>query len=54
MPSELTQKIADTYKGSIEYEYKFHIDTLTNDLLQWSFIYRDGQSDTWTFHRKNP
>lgn len=51
--SELTQKIADTYRGSIEYEYKFHIDSLTNDLLQWSFIYRDGHSDIWTFHRKN-
>ena len=49
---ELAQKIADTYRGSIDYEYKFHIDTLTAEKLQWSFTYRDGHSDTWTFHRK--
>ena len=50
--TELTQKIADTYRNSIDYEYKFHIDTLTAEKLQWSFTYRDGHSDTWQFYRK--
>lgn len=50
--TELTQKIADTYSGSIDYEYKFHLDTLTAEKLQWSFTYRDGHSDTWQFYRK--
>ena len=49
---ELAQKIAGIYSGSIDYEYKFHIDTLTSNLLQWSFIYRDGHSDTWKFYRE--
>ena len=49
---ELAQKIADTYRGSIDYEYKFHLDTLTAEKLQWSFTYRDGHSDTWQFYRK--
>ena len=48
---ELAQKIADLYDGGIDYEYKFHLDTLTADLLQWSFTYRDGHSDTWKFYR---
>ncbi len=47
----LAQKIIDMYGGSIDYEYKFHLDTLTADLLQWSFTYRDGHSDTWQFYR---
>ena len=37
--------------GSIDYEYKFRLDTLTTDLLQWSFTYRDGHSDTWEFYK---
>ena len=49
---ELAQKIAGIYSGNIDYEYKFHIDTLTSNLLQWSFIYRDGHSDTWKFYRE--
>ncbi|MBR6049272.1 MAG: hypothetical protein IKP83_03810 [Bacteroidales bacterium] len=48
---ELAQKIADLYSGGIDYEYLFHIDTLTAEKLQWSFTYRDGHSDTWTFYR---
>ena len=50
--TELAQKIIDLYSGGIEYEYHFHLDTLTADLLQWSFTYRDGHRDTWEFHRK--
>jgi len=50
--TELTQKIADTYSSGIDYEYVFHLDTLTADLLQWSFTYPDGHSDTWQFYRK--
>lgn len=49
--TELAQKVIDTYSNGIEYEYRFHLDTLTADLLQWSFTYRDGHSDTWQFHR---
>ena len=48
---ELAQKIVDVVGGSIDYEYKFHLDTLTTDLLQWSFTYRDGHNDTWEFYR---
>ena len=51
MAPELAQKIADIYSGSIDYEYLFHLDTLTAELLQWSFTYRDGHSDTWKFYR---
>ncbi len=50
--SVLAQKVIDTYSSGIDYEYRFHLDTLTADLLQWSFTYRDGHSDTWKFHRK--
>lgn len=49
---ELAQKIADTYRRSIDYEYKFHLDTLTAEKLQWSFTYRDGHTDIWQFYRK--
>ena len=48
---ELAQKIVDLYSGGIDYEYKFHLDTLTSEKLQWSFTYRDGHSDTWQFYR---
>ena len=49
---ELAQRIASMYSRSIDHEYKFHLDTLTAEKLQWSFTYRDGHSDTWTFYRK--
>ena len=49
--TELAQKITQMYGNSIDYEYKFHIDTLTDEHLQWSFTYRDGHSDTWHFDR---
>ena len=48
---ELAQKVVDTYSGGIEYEYRFHLDTLTGEHLQWSFTYRDGHRDTWQFNR---
>lgn len=48
---ELAQKVIDAYSGSIDYEYKFHLDTLTTARLQWSFIYRDGHRDTWELLR---
>ena len=50
--ADLPQRIAEMYKGSIEYEYQFHLDTLTAEKLQWSFTYRDGHSDMWQFYRK--
>ena len=49
---DLAQRIAEMYEGSVEYEYKFHLDTLTEEKLQWSFTYRDGHSDTWEFFRQ--
>ena len=52
LAEELAKKIADSYRSSIDYEYKFHLDTLTAEKLQWSFTYRDGHSDTWQFYRK--
>ena len=51
--NELAQEIIKVISGSIDYEYKFHLDTLTDYKLQWSFIYRDGHSDTWKFYRKS-
>ena len=50
---ELTQEIIKVIGGSIDYEYKFHLDALTEKKLQWSFTYRDGHSDTWKFYRKS-
>ena len=50
MPT-LAQRIVDVVGGSIDYEYRFHLDTLTDERLQWSFTYRDGHSDTWVFVR---
>ena len=49
--NELAQEIIKVVSGSIDYEYKFHLDTLTDQKLQWSFTYRDGHSDTWEFYR---
>ena len=51
--AELAQEIIKVVSGSIDYEYKFHLDTLTEKKLQWSFIYRDGHSDTWEFYRES-
>ena len=50
--TELAHKVVDTYSGGIDYQYKFHLDTLTAERLQWSFTYRDGHSDTWEFYRE--
>ena len=47
----LSQEIVKLVSGSIDYQYKFHLDTLTAEKLQWSFTYRDGHSDTWEFYR---
>ena len=49
--AELAQEIIKVVGGSIDYEYKFHLDTLTDKKMQWSFTYRDGHSDTWEFYR---
>ncbi|MBP5527867.1 MAG: hypothetical protein J6X79_05370 [Bacteroidales bacterium] len=48
---DLSQEIIKVVSGSIDYQYKFHLDTLTTDKMQWSFTYRDGHSDTWEFFR---
>lgn len=48
---DLSQEIVKVVGSSIDYPYKFHLDSLTVDKLQWSFTYRDGHSDTWTFYR---
>lgn len=50
---ELAKEIIKAVGGSIDYEYKFHLDTLTAHKLQWSFMYRDGHTDTWEFYRIN-
>ena len=50
--TDVAQKIISAYSGGIDYEYLFHIDTLTAERLQWSFTYRDGHSDTWEFYRE--
>ena len=48
---KLAEEIITLVGGSIDYQYKFHLDTLTAEKLQWSFTYRDGHSDTWEFYR---
>ena len=48
---ELAKQIIKAVGGSIDYEYKFQLDTLTAHKLQWSFMYRDGHTDTWEFYR---
>lgn len=48
---ELAQQIIKVVGGSIDYEYKFHVDTLTDKWLMWSYTYRDGHTDTWKFYR---
>jgi hypothetical protein len=50
--AELAQDIIKVVSGSIDYKYKFHLDSLTDKKMQWSFTYRDGHSDTWKFFRK--
>ena len=50
--TDVAQKVISAYSGGIDYEYRFHIDTLTAERLQWSFTYRDGHSDTWVFYRE--
>lgn len=49
--AELAQQIVKVVGGSIDYEYKFHLDSLTSQKMQWSFAYPDGHSDTWEFYR---
>lgn len=46
-----SQEIIKVVSGSIDYEYKFHLDTLSSTQMKWSFTYKDGHSDTWTFIR---
>lgn len=49
---------APTVPGHYIYAHAFnydlqgkHLDTLTAHKLQWSFLYRDGHTDTWEFYR---
>ena len=51
LAEKLAQEIIRVISGSCDYAYKFHLDTLTDKMMQWSFIYRDGHSDTWEFYR---
>lgn len=50
--AELAQEIIKVVSRSIDYQYKFHLDSLTEKKMQWSFTYRDGHSDTWKFFRQ--
>ena len=51
LAEKLAQEILKVISGSCDYAYKFHLDTLTDKKMQWSFTYRDGHSDTWEFYR---
>ena len=53
LDDELSMAIVKLIGGSIDYQYKFHLDTLTAEKMQWSFTYRDGHSDTWEFFRSS-
>ena len=50
---KLVQEIIKVISGSCDYEYKFHLDVLTEKKMQWSFTYRDGHSDMWEFYRES-
>lgn len=49
--TELGERILSKVRGSIDYEYKFHLDELTEKELIWSYTYPDGHSDRWVLHR---
>ena len=48
---ELARKIIGIVGNSIDYEYRFSMDSLTAEKMQWSFVYKDGHSDAWVFRR---
>ena len=48
----LVAKIVKLVSDGIDYEYHFHLDSLTAEKMQWSFVYKDGHSDTWKFYRE--
>lgn len=49
---ELAQKTVEGVRGGIAREIKFHLDTLTDKELVWSYTYKDGHTDKWEFYRE--
>lgn len=49
--ADLAAAIVNVVGNGIDYQYVFHLDSLTHDKLQWSYNYADGHSDTWHFYR---
>ena len=49
---ELAQKTVEGVSGGIAREIKFHLASLTEKELVWSYTYSDGHIDTWKFYRE--
>ena len=49
---ELAQKTVEGVSGGIAREIKFHLASLTEKELVWSYTYSDGHIDTWEFYRE--
>jgi hypothetical protein len=49
---ELAQKTVEGVSGGIAREIKFHLASLTEKELVWSYTYSDGHTDTWEFYRE--
>ena len=52
LSKELAQKTVEGVSGGIAREIKFHLDTLTDKELVWSYTYKDGLTDKWEFYRE--
>lgn len=52
LSKELAQKTVEGVSGGIAREIKFHLASLTEKELVWSYTYSDGHTDTWEFYRE--
>lgn len=49
---QLAQKTIEGVGNGIAREIKFHLDTLTDKELVWSYKHKDGNADKWEFYRQ--
>lgn len=52
LSKELAQKTVEGVRGGIAREIKFHLASLTEKELVWSYTYNDGHTDKWEFYRE--
>ena len=50
--AELAQRMIESVGSGIAREIKFHLASLTEKELVWSYTYSDGHTDTWEFYRE--